>query len=91
MPAAASRSSGNIASTNTPNATTPFTLRLKKNFVSRPPKYRRKALYQGLRQELGTVFRSLAEQWECRVEQGHLLPDHVHMLLSVPPCTRCPT
>jgi putative transposase len=55
------------------------------------PKYRRKALYQGLRQELGTVFRSLAEQWECRVEQGHLLPDHVHMLLSVPPCTRCPT
>ena len=49
------------------------------------PKYRRKALYQGLRRELGTVFRSLAEQWECRVEEGHLLPDHVHMLLSVPP------
>ena len=33
----------------------------------------------------GTVFRSLAEQWECRVEEGHLMPDHVHMLLSVPP------
>ena len=49
------------------------------------PKYRRKALYQGLRRELGTVFRSLAEQWECRVEEGHLLPDHVHMVLSVPP------
>ena len=49
------------------------------------PKCRRKVLSQGLRQELGTVFRSLAEQWECRVEEGHLMPDHVHMLLSVPP------
>ena len=49
------------------------------------PKCRRKVLYQGIRQELGVVFRGLAEQWECRVEEGHLMPDHVHMLLSVPP------
>jgi putative transposase len=49
------------------------------------PKCRRKVLYQGIRQELGTAFRSLAEQWECKVEEGHLMPDHVHMLLSVPP------
>jgi REP-associated tyrosine transposase len=49
------------------------------------PKCRRKALYQGIRQELGAVFRSLAEQWECKVEEGHLMLDHVHMLLSVPP------
>jgi REP-associated tyrosine transposase len=49
------------------------------------PKCRRKVLYQGIRRELGLVFRSLAEQWECKVEEGHLLPDHVHMLLSVPP------
>jgi putative transposase len=49
------------------------------------PKCRRKVLYQGIRQELGSVFRSLAEQWECRVEEGHLMPDHVHMLMSVPP------
>ena len=49
------------------------------------PKWRRKVLYQGIRQELGTVFRSLAEQWECKVEEGHLKPDHVPMLLSVPP------
>jgi putative transposase len=49
------------------------------------PKCRRKVLYQGILQELGTVFRSLAEQWECKVEEGHLMPDHVHMLLSVPP------
>jgi putative transposase len=49
------------------------------------PKCRRKVLYQGIRQELGVVFRSLAEQWECKVDEGHLMPDHVHMLLSVPP------
>ena len=49
------------------------------------PKCRRKVLYQGLRQELGEVFRRLAEQWECQVIEGHLMPDHVHMLLSVPP------
>jgi len=49
------------------------------------PKCRRKVLYQGIRQELGTVFRSLAEQWECKVQAGHRMPDHVHMLLSVPP------
>ena len=31
------------------------------------------------------MFRGLAEQWECRVEEGHLMPDHGHMLMSVPP------
>ena len=49
------------------------------------PKCRRKPLYGQLRVEMGPVFRSLAEQKECRVEEGHLMPDHVHMLLSVPP------
>jgi putative transposase len=49
------------------------------------PKYRRKALYKELRRHLGEVFRSLAEQKECRIEEGHLMLDHVHVLLSVPP------
>ena len=49
------------------------------------PKSRRQALYKELRQHLGAVFRSLAAQQECRVEAGHLLPDQVHMLLSIPP------
>src|SRR5512144_2811124 len=49
------------------------------------PKCRRKALYAQLRWDLGPVFRDLAEQKECKVEEGHLMPDHVHMLLSVPP------
>jgi putative transposase len=49
------------------------------------PKCRRKALYGELRVHLGEVFRKLASQKESRVEEGHLLPDHVHMLLSIPP------
>ena len=49
------------------------------------PKYRRKVLYGQLRRDLGPVLRSLAEQKECRVAEGHLMLDHVHMLLSVPP------
>ena len=44
-----------------------------------------KVLYKELRPYLGAVFWSLTEQKECRVEEGHLMPDHVHMLLSVPP------
>jgi putative transposase len=49
------------------------------------PKCRRKTLYQQLRQHLGEVFRRLAEQKESRVEEGHLMPDHVHMMISIPP------
>ncbi len=49
------------------------------------PKYRRQALYKELRQYLGEVFQSLAAQRECRIEEGHLRPDHVHMLISIPP------
>src|SRR5512133_492976 len=49
------------------------------------PKCRRKALYEGLRRDLGEVFRDLARQRESRIEEGHLMPDHVHMLISIPP------
>ena len=49
------------------------------------PKYRRKALYVELRRHLGEVFRKLAERKESRIEEGHLLPDHVHMLITIPP------
>src|SRR6201998_55275 len=49
------------------------------------PKCRRKTLYVELRKHLGEVFRKLALQKESRVEEGHLMPDHVHMMLSIPP------
>ena len=49
------------------------------------PKYRRKTLYGELRRHLGEVFHRLAAQNESRVEEGHLMPDHVHMMMSIPP------
>src|SRR5262245_12502866 len=49
------------------------------------PKCRRSPLYVELRRHLGEVFRRLAEQKESRIEEGHLLADHVHMLISIPP------
>ncbi len=49
------------------------------------PKYRRKTLYVSLRRHLGTVFRELARQRECQIEEGHLMADHMHMLISIPP------
>ena len=47
-------------------------------------KYRKKAIYGGLREQLGEVLRQRALHRESRVEDGHLLVDHVHML-SIPP------
>jgi putative transposase len=49
------------------------------------PKYRRKVIYGQVRGELRDVFRRLARQKECEIETGHLAPDHVHMLISIPP------
>lgn len=49
------------------------------------PKCRRKMLYLQLRRHLGEVFRRLAERKESHIEEGHLLVDHVHMLISIPP------
>lgn len=49
------------------------------------PKYRKKALYGLIRRELGGVFHRLAKQKECVIEKGKLMPDHVHILISIPP------
>ena len=49
------------------------------------PKGCRKALFGQLRPYLGEVLRRLAAQKESRIEEGHLMPDHVHMMISIPP------
>jgi putative transposase len=49
------------------------------------PKCRRKTLYGELRRHLGTVFKTLTEQKESRIEEGHLMVDHVHMMIAIPP------
>ena len=49
------------------------------------PKYRKKAIFGRIRTELGEILRRLAEQRESRIEEGHLMSDHVHMMISIPP------
>ena len=49
------------------------------------PKCRRKALFGQLRKDLGPVLRELAGHKESRIEEGHLMLDHVHMLIAIPP------
>jgi putative transposase len=49
------------------------------------PKYRKKAIFADLRKYLGEIFRELAKQKECTVIEGHLMSDHVHIMLSIPP------
>jgi putative transposase len=48
-------------------------------------KRRKKVIYGALRKHVGEIFRELAKQRECLVVEGHLMIDHVHMCLSVPP------
>lgn len=49
------------------------------------PKRRKKAIFGGLRKHLGEVFRELARHKQAEVVEGHLMSDHVHMCLSIPP------
>ena len=49
------------------------------------PKYRKKKIYKELRKYLGEVFRELARQKECEVMESHLMADHVHVMMSIPP------
>ena len=41
------------------------------------PKYRKKLLFGKIKRHLGQVFHDLARRKECRIEEGHLMPDHV--------------
>ena len=49
------------------------------------PKMRRKKVFGQIRKQLGPVFHELARQKECRVLEGHLMADHVHMCIEIPP------
>jgi putative transposase len=49
------------------------------------PKRRRKALFGKIRQQLGPILHELARQKECRIIEGHLMADHVHMCIEIPP------
>lgn len=49
------------------------------------PKYRKKKIFKWIRADLGIILHKLADQKESKILEGHLLPDHVHMLISIPP------
>jgi len=49
------------------------------------PKYRKKKLFKELRKDLGNVFRELAKRKECEILEGHMMVDHIHMLIEIPP------
>jgi putative transposase len=49
------------------------------------PKRRRRQLYGQIRRQLGAIFHALARQKECQIVEGHVLPDHVHMCIAIPP------
>ena len=49
------------------------------------PKRRRKLIYGKLRKMLGEIFHELASRKDCHIEEGHLMADHVHICISIPP------
>lgn len=51
------------------------------------PKYRRKSIYYKIRQDLIDIFRHLCQYKGVEIIEGHMMPDHVHMLVLIPPKT----
>ena len=49
------------------------------------PKYRKRTIFGQLRRQIGGLLRALCVQHEVELVEGHAMPDHVHLLLSIPP------
>ena len=49
------------------------------------PKYRRQTIYRGIREDIGKILRQLCTQKGVEIIEAELCPDHVHMLISIPP------
>lgn len=49
------------------------------------PKYRRKVIYEDLRQDIGRILRRLCELKDVEIIEAHAMPDHIHMLVKIPP------
>ena len=49
------------------------------------PKYRRKEIYGDIRKDIGVILRKLCEQTNVEIIEAELCPDHIHMLVSIPP------
>ncbi len=53
------------------------------------PKYRRKIIYNQYRKDLREIIRTLCKYKGVEILEGHMMPDHVHLLLSIPPKDEC--
>ena len=49
------------------------------------PKYRRKIIFNQIRKDIGETLRELCKYKGVEIIEGHMMPDHIHMLLSIPP------
>lgn len=49
------------------------------------PKYRRKVIYGKLRKDIGKILRMLCDYKHVEIIEAHAMPDHIHMLVSIPP------
>jgi putative transposase len=49
------------------------------------PKYRRKAMFGVLRRDIGAILKELCRRFEIELVEGHVMADHVHMCLGIPP------
>ena len=49
------------------------------------PKYRRKAMFGTIRRDMGQILKELCRRFEVELVEGHVMPDHVHMCLGIPP------
>ena len=49
------------------------------------PKYRRKSMFVALRKDVGQILKELCRRFEIELVEGHVMPDHVYMCISIPP------
>ena len=49
------------------------------------PKYRKRILYGAVRKRTGEILRSLSNQWKVNIIEGHAMPDHIHLVMQIPP------
>ena len=49
------------------------------------PKYRRKIIYNQIRKDIGEILRELCRYKGVELMEGHMMPDHIHMMLNIPP------
>ena len=55
------------------------------NSVAFAPKYRRKVIYKELKQDIGAILRKICNELKVEIIEAEACPDHIHMLVSIPP------